>query len=102
MKKILDTVVKSEEDWADYLFSEGRYVLGLNAPLMKEWLWYNAAPIYRKLHLKYDFRGVKTNPLPWMNQWLDPDSVQSANQEIQNTAYQLNITSTNLSEDFEF
>ena len=102
LKQILDDVVASEEEWASYLFSEGRYILGLNAELMREWLWYNATPIYRKLGIKYDFRGVKSNPLPWMDKWTNPDSVQTAAQEIQLTAYQMNVTSSTLNEDFDF
>lgn len=102
LKAILDEVVKSEEQWADYLFSEGRVVLGLNAPLMKEWLWHNASPIYRRLKLPYDFPATSKNPLPWMDKWMNPDKVQTANMEIQKTEYKLNVSSTDIDEEFDF
>lgn len=103
-KLIFDTVIAQEEDWSDYIFSEGRVILGLNSTLMKEWVYYNAAPIYRRLKLKSDFKTPKNNPLPWMEIWMNPDKIQVASQEIQRTDYKVNSMKTDFNDedDFEF
>jgi ribonucleoside-diphosphate reductase beta chain len=98
---ILNEVVKAEEVWSNYLFSEGRVVLGLNSQLLKEWLWYNAYPIYKRLGLHCEFKVTK-NPLSWMEQWMNTDMVQSANQEIQSTAYKLNSIKDSEDEEYDF
>lgn len=104
LKEILDTVVKQEEDWSEYLFSDGRVILGLNAELMKEWVYYNSAPIYRRLKLKHDFKSPRSNPLPWMDIWMNPDKIQAAAQEIQRTDYKVNSVKKDYdeNEDFDF
>lgn len=98
---ILDTVVEQEEQWCDYLFSEGRFIVGLNAELSKQWVYFNAAPIYRRLKMKAKFKAPKHSPLAWMEKWLNPDLIQSAAQEIQLTNYKLNSANKDLSDDEE-
>lgn len=102
LKAILDTIVEQEEVWCDYLFSEGRVVLGLNSELSKQWVYYNSAPIYRRLKFKADFKTPKQNPLPWMDTWLNPDKIQAAAQEIQRTDYKLNTANKDFDDNTEF
>lgn len=99
LKSILDCVVKQEEDWSKYIFSEGRVVLGLNEILLKEWVYYNSAPLYRKLKMKPDFKVPRNNPLPWMDKWLDPDKIQVASQEIQRTDYKVNTAKNDIDDE---
>lgn len=99
---ILDTVVAQEEQWCEYLFSEGRFVVGLNAELSRQWVYFNAAPIYRRLKMKASFKAPKKNPLPWMDIWLNPDQIQAAAQEIPVTAYKLNSANKDVDDDMEF
>ena len=96
---ILDTIVLQEEDWCDYLFSEGRVIVGLNAELSKQWVYFNAAPIYRRLKMKPKFRAPKQTPLPWMDIWLNPDQIQVAAQEIQRTDYKLNSANKDVADE---
>ena len=91
LKVILDAVVEQELKWADYLFSEGRNVVGLNAPLLKEYTLYMAYPTYKFLGIDFDNEVVLENPLPFMDKYIDPTQMQSANQEIQNTAYNIGV-----------
>ena len=84
---ILDEVVSNELSWTDYVFSEGRQVVGLTAPLLKEYVRYMAAPIYKALGANIVFEIPKSNPLPYMDKYLDGSKVQSAAQEIQLTSY---------------
>lgn len=91
LKVIVDAVVNQEMQYAEYLFSEGRNVIGLNAALLKEYTLYMAYPIYKFLGLKFDYQVIEENPLPYMAKYIDPSQMQSANQEIQNTAYNIGV-----------
>ncbi|AGH57597.1 ribonucleotide-diphosphate reductase beta subunit [Pseudoalteromonas phage pYD6-A] len=84
---ILDEIVSNELSWTDYVFSEGRQVVGLTAPMLKDYVRYMAAPIYRALGANIVFEVPKNNPLPYMDNYLDGSKVQSAAQEIQLTSY---------------
>ena len=88
--EIVDEVVEQEKTWATYLFQEGRKIVGLNETLLKEWVDYNSKDVYDALGV-IDFICVKDNPLPFMDNWLDIDKFQNANQESDNTNYLLNI-----------
>lgn len=84
---ILDTVVSNELAWSDYVFTEGRQVVGLTAPLLKQYVYYMAEPVYTALGANIAFDVPKSNPLPYMDNYLDGSKVQSAAQEIQLTSY---------------
>lgn len=102
LREILDAGVKQEEDWAEYIFSEGRIILGMNEESLKEWTYYNAGVIYKRLKLPVYFKVPKTNPFVWMENWTNPDKVQAAAQEIQLTNYKLNTGVKDFEEDEEF
>lgn len=89
IKAILDSVVDQETNWCDYLFSEGRQVIGLNAGLLKEYVRYMALPVYDALGVDFDYDEVSENPLPYMDKYIDPSKMQSAAQEIQLTSYNI-------------
>jgi len=100
LKQMLKEVMDNEREWAKYLFSEGRKVVGLNYQLAVQYAEYRAFFIASTL----GFNETDTppdNPLPWMNRWLDIDSFQVALQEIDNTNYKkIYVTeSTDLSND---
>lgn len=84
---IITQSAQRELDWADFLFSEGRQVVGLNANVLKEFVYYLVNPLYTVVEGTSPFPVVKTNPLKYMNKLIDSSSVQSAAQEIQITAY---------------
>ncbi|ACH89017.1 ribonucleoside diphosphate reductase beta chain [Erwinia phage phiEa104] len=90
VQRILDEVMENESNWADYIFSEGRSVVGLNPTLLKEWVYYSAKPLYDFLNLDYNYPVVVKNPLPYMDKWMNIDSQQNANQEQDNSQYLLN------------
>lgn len=89
MKEILDSVTKQELDWTDYLFSEGRQLVGLNANLLKEYVQFMALPIYEVLGVQFDFEKISDNPLPYMEKYVDPSQMHSAPQEINVTSYNI-------------
>lgn len=89
VKSVLDAAVKQEKDFADYLFSDGRQLVGLNASLLKDEVNYLAGPIYDIMGFTPDFERVKVNPLPYMNKYIDSSEIQAAAQEIQITNYRI-------------
>lgn len=92
VKDILDEVRTNEYDWGNYLFSGGRAIIGLNAPLLKDWTDWNCAPIYDYYGIEKDFTPPTKDPLPFMAYWMNPGLQQNANQEQSNTDYRLNAT----------
>lgn len=99
MQAMLDEVVKRELDWSDYLFSEGRAIVGLNPVLLKEWVLYNAQVIYKEFGLESEHVAIGENPLPWMNSWIDIDKTQNANQEATANNYILNAVKDDLGDE---
>ncbi len=74
-----------EKNWAEYLFREGS-MIGLNADILKQYLEYITNVRMRAIGLTPIFAEC-TNPLPWINHWLDSDNVQVAPQETEITSY---------------
>lgn len=87
IKAILDEVVSNEHRWAKYIFSEDRQVIGLNEDLLIEYVDYMAAPVYKALGLKAPRGDIEKNPLPYMDKYIDPSKMQTANMELQNSSY---------------
>ena len=76
---------EQEKEWAEYLFRDGS-MIGLNAEILKQYLEYitNVRMAAIDLHPIFE---QSTNPLPWINHWLDSDNVQVAPQETEITSY---------------
>ena len=92
---------KQEKEWAEYLFRDGS-MIGLNAEILKQYLEYITNVRMSALNIKPIFEQ-STNPLPWMNHWLDNDNVQVAPQETEITSYLVSaIDNTMSSEDEDF
>ena len=88
---LVDSVVEAEREWATYLFSEGRKVVGLNERSMNLNIDYNAQDVYDTLNIPIPFTRQKKNPLPYMDEWLDINATQNAQQEGDSANYLLNI-----------
>ena len=88
---------QQEKDWADYLFRDGS-MIGLNAEILKDYLEYITNVRMSSLDLKPIFEH-RSNPLPWMNQWLDSDNVQVAPQETEITSYLVSAIDNTINED---
>lgn len=99
IQNIIDQVVEQERSWNVYLFSENRSIVGLNQQLLDEWVFWNAQKVYGFLGLKAPFPTVREDPLPWMANWLNIDSMQNAMQEIDGNNYCLNMVSNDLPEE---
>ena len=90
-----------EKEWAEYLFKDGS-MIGLNAQILKQYLEYITNIRMSALNMQPIFDQT-TNPLPWLNHWLDSDNVQVAPQETEITSYLVSaIDNTIDSEDEDF
>lgn len=99
---ILNAVVQQELRWSEYVFEEGRRVLGLNEVLLKEYVYYLSAPVFDWLGVEWNHQRVTTNPLPYMSKYEEPDMIQSAAQEIELTNYRIADMESDVSDDDEF
>ncbi len=83
-------VIREEKEWADYLFVKGP-VIGLNAPILKEFVDYTAKAALADIGIKYTLPAPKSNPIPWFNKHSDPSKKQTALQENESTNYVIGV-----------
>jgi len=83
--KMYDEAVQEEKRWATYLFSKGS-MIGLSEKLLHQFVEYMANRRMKAIGLTpvYD---QKTNPLPWVDHWLNSRSLQNAPQETEIESY---------------
>lgn len=92
IEKLIEEVVDSELKWIDYLFSEGRELVGMNAERLAAWTLYCAKDVYQTLGLttnKYTLPGA--NPLKYMEKWLNISKTQASPQEQDIAAYKVGV-----------
>ncbi len=92
LRDMIDEVITSEMEWVDYLFSEGRELVGLNPERLKAWTRYSAYDVYNTLGLKSEVHDIpKDNPLRFMEKWLNISKTQASPQEQDIAAYKVGI-----------
>jgi ribonucleoside-diphosphate reductase beta chain len=64
IKELCDSVVESEMEWTEYLFSEGRELVGANEQTVKNWVLFNARVVYSFLDIESEYKFPKHNPMP--------------------------------------
>ncbi|WP_028485912.1 class Ia ribonucleoside-diphosphate reductase subunit beta [Thiomicrorhabdus chilensis] len=82
---IFRQAAEQEKQWAEYLFKNGS-MIGLNASILKDYVEYITNVRLKAIKLEPIFEN-KSNPLPWMNNWLVSDNVQVAPQESEISSY---------------
>lgn len=95
IKQLIDQVVESEFAWVDYMFSEGRELVGLNADVLKRWVLFCAKDVYNFFDLKSEYTLPRDNPLKFMENWLDISKTQPSPQEQDNAQYKVGIMRRN-------
>lgn len=83
--KMFEDSAKEEMEWADYLFEDGS-MLGLNAEILKKYMMYLTNLRMRTIGLEPIFEKT-SNPIPWINDWIESKAVQNAPQETQISSY---------------
>jgi ribonucleoside-diphosphate reductase beta chain len=83
--EIFLNAVRQEKEWAGYLFQQGS-MIGLNKEILCQYVEFIANHRMSAIGLGQPFT-VKSNPLPWMNNYLNSDNVQVAPQESEISSY---------------
>lgn len=91
IRSMIDQVVNSEFEWIDYMFSEGRELVGLNPDVLKKWTLFCAKDVYNFFGMKSEHPLPKVNPLKFMENWLDISKTQASAQEQDNAQYKVGI-----------
>ncbi|HEY7866882.1 MAG TPA: ribonucleotide-diphosphate reductase subunit beta, partial [Psychromonas sp.] len=84
-REIFLQAAEQEKDWAKYLFKDGS-MIGLNEQILSQYVEYIANLRMQAIGYAPAFE-VKSNPIPWINNWLVSDNVQVAPQETEISSY---------------
>jgi len=102
---IYNDIILQEGAWAKYIMLKGS-LIGLNESMLTEYMYYLGRQKMRQFGFseeQMNFPIIKSNPLPWMDGWLNLSKTQSASQEIEQISYRAGAVDLNDSElDFEF
>ena len=85
-------VIREEKEWAEYLFKKGP-VIGLNAPILCDFVDYTATGALKEIGIKYQATAPKSTPIPWFNKHTDTSKKQTALQENESTNYVIGVMS---------
>jgi len=83
--KMYDEALAEEKRWATYLFSKGS-MIGLSEKLLHQFVEYMANRRMKGIQLTPQYEQ-KTNPLPWIDHWLNSKGLQNAPQETEIESY---------------
>ena len=86
VKKMFDVVMEQEKEWAQHLFQNGS-IIGLNEKLLGQYVDFLGEQRAKAIGYKFDFNAPKSNPLPWIQNWLSGTGVQEAPQETEKSSY---------------
>lgn len=84
--EIFQKAAEQEKQWAQYLFKDGSMV-GLNEAILCQYVEYITNERAKAIGLPEIFKGVSSNPIPWIANWLVSDNVQVAPQETEISSY---------------
>lgn len=92
---ILREILKTEINWAHYIFPDDEPgLVGLNAELLVEYLYYIGRIAFQNIGVAWpeDLPIITKNPIPWINFWIETKNQQPAPQEIQLSNYRVGQT----------
>lgn len=84
---LFDKAVNEEKAWNRYLFKDGS-MIGMNEKIVDGYIEWNANVRQRAINLKPQYADApKTNPLTWMDGWLNSSALQEAPMETEKSSY---------------
>jgi len=89
IQKMFDSSVAIELAWNEYLFSEGRELVGATLNTVNAWVMYCAAPVHKFLDLGGDYKFPRYNPMIHLEDWLNIGKTQASPQEQDNNQYKV-------------
>jgi ribonucleoside-diphosphate reductase beta chain len=99
--EIIDMYRKASEEeaeWGRYLFKDGS-LIGLNATLLQKYNKYITNKRLQAIGFKAIFPDSDENPLPWVDHWLNSNSMEVLPQETEITSYLVGALDTNIDEE---
>lgn len=91
LQSIFNEIIESEFRWNNYTYSDGHELVGNNEKLSNQWALYCSQDVHNILGLGSEYDFPKNNPLKYMDKWLDISKTQTANQELDNNQYLVNV-----------
>lgn len=91
LEAMVDEIIEREFRWNEYLFSEGRQMVGLNTTLLNEYTLYSARDVTGFLGLQLNHPLITKLPMQFMTNWLEMDRVQVAPQESDLNNYKVGV-----------
>lgn len=83
--QIFMSAAEQEKKWAEYLFQDGS-MLGLNKDILCQYIEYITNIRIHAIGFNMPFEKT-SNPIPWINSWLNSDYIQVAPQETEISSY---------------
>ncbi|CAL4320566.1 Ribonucleoside-diphosphate reductase 1 subunit beta [Buchnera aphidicola (Protaphis terricola)] len=93
--QIFISAAEQEKKWAEYLFQDGS-MLGLNKDILCQYIEYITNIRMHAIGFKMPFEK-KSNPIPWIDSWLNSDYIQNAPQETEISSYLVNQIDSEIS-----
>lgn len=84
--RIMKETAEQEKEWAEYLFKDGS-MIGLNKQIICSYVEYITNIRCDAIKFPRPYPEAKSNPIPWINTYLNSDNVQAAPQETQVSSY---------------
>ena len=94
---IYERACEQEFEWIDFLFKDSAY-LGMSPELAKSYIKYICNRRLKALGFNGLFEGFNKNPIPWVNDYINYDSVELRPQETEVYNYKLDILDPSISD----
>ena len=101
LEAIVGEVVCKERSWNTHIFSKYR-LPNVSEDLMNKWVEYNGQEVYDLVMIELPYERQSKSPMKFMDNYLDLDKFQNANQEGDNNNYSLNSMAFDVPDDYKF
>ena len=99
VRMLYASVILADGKWADYLYEDRPQLLGVNAPVLKEYVSYNARIVMNAVGIE-PFEGATHDPCTWAKKYSKPSLIQTAQKEKDNANYLLGSLNVEITNDF--
>lgn len=89
VRQVFEDIVDAELVWTEYLFSEGRSLVGATCDMIKQWVLFNAKDVAKFLDIETKYTFPKHNPMPGLENWINMNKTQAAPQEQDLAQYKI-------------
>lgn len=99
IRTLIKEIIRSEKEWINHLFSDGRELVGMDKALLTKWLMFCAKDPITFFGFASEYTDLPDkNPIGFMKEWLNIDKIQVSPQEENPGGYLLGAISRDLGE----